>query len=47
VRVVGLSVQDDPAMRRSMLEAGASAFVSKADDAETLVQAMLGALAGT
>jgi len=43
VAVIGLSVQDDAATRRSMLPAGASAFVSKSDDAETVVKAILDA----
>jgi two-component system CheB/CheR fusion protein len=41
VQVVGLSVQDDPATHQSMLEAGASAFISKSEKAETMVATVL------
>ncbi len=42
LRVVLLSVQDDVATRRTMLEAGASAFVSKSADADALLDVVLG-----
>jgi len=41
IRVIGLSVQNDAATGRSMREAGAAAFVSKSDDAETIIQTIL------
>jgi signal transduction histidine kinase len=41
IEVVGLSVQDDARTHESMRQAGAKAFVSKSDDAETMVTAIL------
>jgi DNA-binding NarL/FixJ family response regulator len=42
VQVVGLSVQDDEATARLMLDAGACAFISKSADAGELIAAVLG-----
>ena len=41
VAVIGLSVQDDESSVRSILEAGASEFVSKSQDAEDIREAIL------
>ncbi|HET8700289.1 MAG TPA: response regulator [Nitrococcus sp.] len=41
VRIVALSVQDDTATARTMIQAGAAAFVSKSDDAAQMIDAVL------
>ncbi|MEX2381826.1 MAG: response regulator [Opitutales bacterium] len=41
IRIIGLSVQDDDASARSMLQAGASSFLPKAGDADHLISAIL------
>lgn len=46
VRLVALSVDDTDAMVRAMINAGAAAFVSKSDDAEKMIEAILTAVPG-
>ncbi|HET8701455.1 MAG TPA: response regulator transcription factor, partial [Nitrococcus sp.] len=41
VRIVALSVQDDAATARSMIQAGAAAFVSKSSDANHMIKTVL------
>lgn len=41
VRIVALSVQDDTATAKTMIRAGATAFVSKSDDAGQMIHAVL------
>lgn len=45
VRVVALSIQDDETVVKSMIAAGAAGFVSKSDDAERMIRAVLAPLA--
>ncbi|HET8700813.1 MAG TPA: PAS domain S-box protein, partial [Nitrococcus sp.] len=45
VRVVALSVQDDAATAKTMIRAGAAAFISKSDDAAQMIGAVLAAAA--
>lgn len=40
-RIIGLSVQDDETTAKSMLDAGASVFVSKSGDSERMIAAIL------
>ena len=40
-RIIGLSVQDDETTAKSMLDAGASFFVSKSGDSERMIAAIL------
>ena len=46
VRIVALSVDDNEAMVRAMINAGAAVFVSKSDDAEQMIDAVLTATQG-
>ena len=41
IKVIGLSVQDDPATRQSMLEAGAAGFISKSASTQDLIDTIL------
>ncbi|HET8701116.1 MAG TPA: response regulator, partial [Nitrococcus sp.] len=41
VRIVALSVQDDAATAKTMIRAGAAAFISKSEDAIRMIQAVL------
>ena len=41
IRIIGLSVQDDPTTAKSMLDAGAAEFISKSSALEAMIAAIL------